>query len=44
MHFERSGNVLGGAVTLPPGLEGTFVWQGKEQALRPGVNQIGGRE
>jgi alpha-L-rhamnosidase len=44
VHFERSGNALKGTVTLPSGLAGTFVWEGKEQALRSGVNQIGGRE
>jgi alpha-L-rhamnosidase len=28
VHFERSGQALRGTVTLPPGLEGVFVWQG----------------
>jgi hypothetical protein len=40
VHFERSGKGLRGTVTLPPGLEGVFVWQGKEQALHAGVNEI----
>jgi alpha-L-rhamnosidase len=40
VHFERSGDQLTGSVTLPPGLAGTFVWRGKEQQLRSGVNQI----
>jgi alpha-L-rhamnosidase len=40
LNFERSGSALKGAVTLPPGLQGVFVWQGKEQAIYPGVNQI----
>ena len=40
VHFERSGNALTGSVTLPPGLQGVFVWQGKEQPLRGGANQI----
>ncbi len=40
VHFERSGKGLRGTVTLPPGLEGVFVWQGKEQALHAGVNGI----
>jgi hypothetical protein len=41
VHFERSGDTLTGTVTLPPGLQGVFVWQGKEQPLRGGVNRVG---
>jgi hypothetical protein len=41
VHFARSGDALTGTVNLPEGLRGVFVWQGKEQALRAGVNQIG---
>jgi hypothetical protein len=33
VHFERSGNALT--------LQGVFVWQVKEKALRAGVNRIG---
>ena len=40
VHFERDGKALRGTVTLPPGLEGIFVWEGKEQALHAGVNGI----
>jgi hypothetical protein len=40
LHFELSGQALRGTVTLPPGLEGAFVWQGKEQELRAGANGI----
>jgi alpha-L-rhamnosidase len=40
VHFERSGDALTGTVTLPPGLAGVFVWQGKEQELRAGSNRI----
>jgi alpha-L-rhamnosidase len=40
VHFERAGDALTGTVTLPPGLQGVFVWQGKEQALHSGVNKI----
>jgi alpha-L-rhamnosidase len=43
VHFERSGDALMGSVTLPPGLQGVFVWRGKEQPLRSGANQIGGK-
>jgi alpha-L-rhamnosidase len=41
VHFERSGEPLKGTVALPPGLQGSFIWQGKEQALRSGDNKIG---
>jgi hypothetical protein len=44
VHFERNGNTLNGTDTLPPGLQGVFVWQGKEQALRSVASQIGGRQ
>lgn len=30
-----------GTVTLPEGLNGQFVWQGKTMTLQPGVNKIG---
>ena len=40
VHFERAGDGLTGTVSLPPGLQGVFVWQGKEQALHTGVNKI----
>jgi alpha-L-rhamnosidase len=41
VHLERSGNALTGTVTLPTGLQGVFVWQGKEQVLHTGMNPIG---
>jgi alpha-L-rhamnosidase len=41
VQLAREGSGLKGSVTLPAGLEGRFVWQGKEQALHSGVNQIG---
>jgi len=41
VHFARSYDALTGTVNLPEGLRGIFVWQGKEQALRARVNQIG---
>jgi alpha-L-rhamnosidase len=31
---------LTGEISLPSGVTGTFVWQGKESALLPGRNQI----
>jgi alpha-L-rhamnosidase len=40
VHFERSADALTGTVTLPPGLAGVFVWQGKERVLRMGNNRI----
>ena len=40
VHFERSGCGVMGSVTLPPGLQGVFLWRGKEQPLRGGVNRI----
>jgi alpha-L-rhamnosidase len=40
VHLERSGQALMGTITLPEGLQGVFDWQGKEQTLRAGVNQI----
>jgi hypothetical protein len=44
VHLERSGNALTGTVALPPGLQDVFVWQGKEQLLRAGINRIGVEE
>ena len=41
VHFERHGGDLEGTVTLPPNLNGSFVWSGKEHALLPGLNRIG---
>ena len=32
------------AAALPPGLQGVFVWRGKEQPLRGGANRIGGKD
>jgi alpha-L-rhamnosidase len=40
VHFERHGDALTGTVTLPPGIAGVFVWQGKERVLRIGNNRI----
>ncbi len=31
---------ISGDVTLPTGLLGTFVWEGKELTLKSGVNKI----
>jgi len=41
VQFERRGAALEGTVTLPEKLTGTFVWQGKEEPLHPGINRIG---
>jgi hypothetical protein len=40
VHFQRSGDMLSGSITLPGNLSGSFVWHGKVQPLHPGVNQI----
>ena len=40
VHFERKGTGLTGSVTLPPALQGSFVWNGKQQVLHSGANQI----
>jgi alpha-L-rhamnosidase len=40
VRLARDGAGLEGSVVLPAGLEGRFVWQGREQVLRSGVNQI----
>jgi alpha-L-rhamnosidase len=42
-HFERKGAVLTGSVTLPQGLTGSFLLNGKEQALHGGMNVIDAR-
>jgi alpha-L-rhamnosidase len=43
VQFERNSDALTGTVTLPPGVQGVFLWRGKEQPLQGGVNQIGGK-
>jgi alpha-L-rhamnosidase len=40
VHFTRKGTQLNGTVALPPGLEGVFVWQGKQEVLHSGNNEI----
>ena len=39
VRLARDGAGLEGSITLPAGLGGRFVWQGKEQELRSGVNR-----
>jgi hypothetical protein len=34
VHFERNGDALTGTVTLPPELQGVFVWRGKNSSCR----------
>jgi len=41
VQLAREGSGLKGTVTLPAGVEGTFVSQGREQPLRSGLNHIG---
>ena len=39
--LERSGDAgLRGTIALPPGVTGTFVWQGRELPLRAGVQEV----
>ncbi len=40
VRYERQGGGLTGTVTLPGQLSGEFVFNGKTQALHPGMNQI----
>jgi alpha-L-rhamnosidase len=40
VRFARDGDRLKGSVTLPTGLQGKFVWQGRELVLHSGVNRI----
>lgn len=40
VHFEQGNKTMTGTVTLPPNLQGRFVWHGKEQPLHSGLNQI----
>ena len=38
--FAFNGDGVSGAVTLPPGLSGAFLWRGRETPLSPGMNEI----
>ena len=38
LRFEEG--AVRGTVTLPEGLDGTFVWKGQSLPLRPGVNTL----
>ncbi len=41
LSLRRNGKAgITGEITLPPGLTGTFVWNGKSTALKPGINNI----
>lgn len=40
LDLKFDGAVCRGSVTLPAGITGTFVWQGKEQELKAGPNRI----
>ena len=40
VQFERNAEAVRGSITLPEGLNGTFVWKGKTEELHPGVNPI----
>ena len=39
--IRRDKTGITGTATLPPGLAGTFVWNGKTTPLRAGTNAIG---
>jgi hypothetical protein len=44
VHLERVGTAgVNGEITLPTGLTGEFVWNGKVQPLKAGLNQIQSR-
>ena len=38
--YRRSGNTLRATVTLPAGISGSFVWNGKTYPLKPGNNTL----
>ncbi len=38
--FERHGDYLTGTITLPEGLDGTYLWNGKSQPLHSGRNEL----
>ena len=38
VHYKMKGKKLQVAITLPEGVEGRFVWNGKTQNLRGGKN------
>ena len=38
--LTRAGNGIQGEITLPPGLGGEFLWQGKVIPLRPGTQTV----
>jgi alpha-L-rhamnosidase len=40
VQLQRSGDSLTGTITLPQGLDGSFFWHGREQALHSGMNKI----
>jgi hypothetical protein len=39
--YRREGDRLAGTITLPSGLDGTYLWNGKTQMLHAGRNEIG---
>lgn len=38
--YRRQGQRLDATVTLPAGISGEFVWNGKSEPLKPGVNRL----
>ncbi|MDR3194257.1 MAG: glycoside hydrolase family 78 protein [Tannerella sp.] len=40
VELKKTGKGIAGAVTLPEGLHGIFVWQGKSLPLTPGINPV----
>jgi hypothetical protein len=38
--LERNGGVLDAQVSLPPGVDGEFVWHGTTTPLKPGLNKL----
>jgi hypothetical protein len=43
LELRREGSGVTGSATLPPGLEGAFVWAGRETRLHSGRNDLGVR-
>ena len=43
VRYERRGPELLAEITLPAGISGDFVWEGKTYALKGGLNRVSAR-
>ena len=43
VEYHREGSGLNAIITLPDNLAGNFIWNGKSQPLKPGLNEIRAR-